>query len=590
MDSFTSLPGSWDCLRHCTCDFGGDWFSNVQKWLEFLNHLLFVEWMSCLKACTWCSAAISQKVMLPQRHLERIGGLLFCACLKPRFLSSSRKKRRKRKHDQLCRMADMKALIYQYTSQNKTYSSAGIAGLPSILVAHESCQQDLSLLLGWRASILEGLLWYASGRYCPYSQRWVPLANPGIHTLPGCTRCACGAFSCLPRWNRIYSLYKCSCISCNAAAIFQAGCVSEKRITQSFLCSFLQASCEAWGWKWWDQGKSQGAVPRSVMKSLKRTLDLSFDSPLGQVQLKTCPKNHQLQLRQLASGQCDWCFCNLKLGHGCMECDFDLCNACMGLDVDPHERVLDILSLKTCAKIVEATDIGKPERIGQVIEELTRTRVKQLLGAVLNGLSCRKRGSASSVSHVWMNICSKVPTWCEPWFVLPQNQIYHVQNFALGWVRHMASWLTDWWTFARWGTLVILESYCFSMLFLWRFDLIWLLCSSTSTKPSWALPPQHCVSVPTCTNHLPTWPLNFAGICAMKAVQSGKADLRQMQRGHLLCPGLPWHSTALDTNSFPVNWEAHLFRCRNEWRWCAEASERVAWIAARSARALRWPA
>lgn len=116
--------------------------------------------------------------------------------------------------------------------------------------------------------------------------------------------------------------------------------------------------------------------------------------------MKTCPKNHQLQLRQLKSGQCDWCFCNLKEGHGCRECDFDLCNACMGLDVDPHEWVLDILSLKTCAKIVEVTDKGKPERLGQLIEELTGTRLKQLLGAVLKGFLCRKRGSASSVSHV----------------------------------------------------------------------------------------------------------------------------------------------------------------------------------------------
>ncbi len=83
-----------------------------------------------------------------------------------------------------------------------------------------------------------------------------------------------------------------------------------------------------------------------------------------------------------------------------MECNFDLCNACMGLDVDPHERVLDILSLKTCEKIVEATDEGKPERMAQLLEELTGTRVQQQLGAVLKGLSCRKRGSASSVSHV----------------------------------------------------------------------------------------------------------------------------------------------------------------------------------------------
>lgn len=85
-----------NCLRHCTCNFGGDWLSNVQKWLEFLNHLLFVEWMSCLKACAWCSAAIFQKVMLPQLHLERIGWLIFRACLKSRFLSSRKEQRRKK--------------------------------------------------------------------------------------------------------------------------------------------------------------------------------------------------------------------------------------------------------------------------------------------------------------------------------------------------------------------------------------------------------------------------------------------------------------------------------------------------------------
>ena len=391
----------------------------------------------------------------------------------------------------------MKALIHQHTSPKKTYSSAGIAGLPSKLVAHESCQQDLPLLLGWRASILEGLLWYTSGRYCPYSQRWVPLANPGIHTLPGCTRCACGAFPCLPRWNRIYCSYKCSCISRNAATIFQAGCVSEKRITQWFLCSrrfnLSSGIMQSRG----DKMMRSRKVPRCCGEKCHEAIYLEFRAlwiypliPLWAGASEDLPEEPpvavapteiwpvwlvflQSEGRTWLQGVWLWSVQRLYgfrcgstwTGFGHPEPQ-DMCEDCRGNRQRKAGKAW-AAHRRTDGNQSEAA-IGCRSQ-GVFVQ---KTGISQLSQSCLN----EYLQQGSNLVRAMIRFATEpdlsraeLRTGLSPAHGLMIDRLINIRKVG------------D-------GTSVILDSYCFSMRFPWRFDFMWLLCSSTSTKPSWTFP------------------------------------------------------------------------------------------------------